>query len=223
MRNRISLFILVAAASLAAAPSPAAAQSAEAEIEAVVLRLFDGMRSGDSAVVRSAFHPEARLQSVGERDGAVTLRSESVDGFVRAVGTPHPEPWDERIANLEVRVDGDLATAWMDYAFYLGPRFSHCGGQRIPVPAHRGRLAGDPDRRHPPTRSVRAGARAIEEFRRVSREDAKSAKKFRILACFASWREIIPVVGHVAPPTDPADRSCLAHSCGPSVSSPVPR
>jgi hypothetical protein len=127
MRNRISLFILVAAASLAAAPSPAAAQSAEAEIEAVVLRLFDGMRSGDSAVVRSAFHPEARLQSVGERDGAVTLRSESVDGFVRAVGTPHPEPWDERIANLEVRVDGDLATAWMDYAFYLGPRFSHCG------------------------------------------------------------------------------------------------
>ena len=35
--------------------------------------------------------------------------------------------WDERIGDIDVRIDGGLATAWMPYAFYLGDRFSHCG------------------------------------------------------------------------------------------------
>ncbi len=55
------------------------------------------------------------------------LREDAIDAFVAAVGTPHDEVWDERIWNVQVRVDGNLATAWMDYAFYLGERFSHCG------------------------------------------------------------------------------------------------
>ena len=37
------------------------------------------------------------------------------------------EVWDERIWDAEVRVDGNLATAWMKYAFYAGDEFSHCG------------------------------------------------------------------------------------------------
>ncbi|HYJ79808.1 MAG TPA: hypothetical protein VEW03_09420 [Longimicrobiaceae bacterium] len=55
------------------------------------------------------------------------MRVDSVDAFVRAVGTPHTETWDERISGLEVRIDGPLATAWMNYTFYLDGRLSHCG------------------------------------------------------------------------------------------------
>jgi hypothetical protein len=127
MRNRgIHCPVLVIAVFLLA-PAPAVAQSGEAEVRQVIQRLFDGMRGGDSAVVRSVFHSEARLQTVGVREGQPTLRSEAVDEFVRMVGSPRTDVWDERIGNLEVRVDGDLATAWMDYAFYVGDRFSHCG------------------------------------------------------------------------------------------------
>ncbi len=46
---------------------------------------------------------------------------------MRAVGTPHAEVWDERLRNTAVRVDGPLASVWTEYAFYAGPRFSHCG------------------------------------------------------------------------------------------------
>lgn len=103
------------------------AQSAEEEVMATVQRLFDGMRAGDSTMVRSVFHPEARLLTTGERDGAPTLQVVSIDGFVKAAGTPHEEVWDERIGDVEIRIDDNLATAWMEYAFYRGDEFSHCG------------------------------------------------------------------------------------------------
>ncbi|HEY0154520.1 MAG TPA: nuclear transport factor 2 family protein [Longimicrobium sp.] len=114
----------VAAQTTAQTATPA---QAEQEVKAVVERLFNGMRAADSAAVHAVFHPQARLQTTAVRQGEPVLRTDSIESFLRAVGTPHTEVWDERVSNLEIRTDGDLATAWMDYAFYVGERFSHCG------------------------------------------------------------------------------------------------
>lgn len=97
------------------------------EVLAVVKRLFDGMRAGDSAMVRSTFHSTALLWSAGVRNGTPEARVDSVDSFVRAVGTPHPEKWDERTSGEIVHIDGTLAVVWADYSFHVGSRFSHCG------------------------------------------------------------------------------------------------
>jgi hypothetical protein len=121
--------VLLATAALAgsaAAQAPTPSQ-AEQEVKAVVERLFNGMRAADSAAVHAVFHPQARLQTTALRQGEAVLRTDSLEAFLRAVGTPRTEVWDERVSNLEIRTDGELATAWMDYAFYLDTRFSHCG------------------------------------------------------------------------------------------------
>ena len=116
-----------------ALPAPALAQAApaagddRAAVLAVVRRLFDAMRAGDSAAVRKVFHQKALLWSAMARNGVPDARVDSVDAFVRAVGTPHNEVWDERTSNEIVHVDGGLAVVWMDYSFHLGSRFSHCG------------------------------------------------------------------------------------------------
>lgn len=101
----------------------------EEAVTASIQRLFDGMRAGDSTAVRAVFHPEARLLSVADPDssGVFAVRQGNVDNFVEAVGRPHDAVWDERIGDVDVRIDGGLATAWMPYAFYLGDQFSHCG------------------------------------------------------------------------------------------------
>lgn len=115
---------------LAVGSTPAAAQRAEPEREAVlapIRQLFDGMRRGDSAAVRAVFHPGAFLATALVRDGAPAVRGDSLEAFVRAVGTPHDEVWDERLFNEEVRIDGPLAAVWTEYSFYAGTRFSHCG------------------------------------------------------------------------------------------------
>jgi hypothetical protein len=121
--------LVPAVLALLAGARPAAAQAGtpEQEVRAVIDGMFNAMRTGDSTAFRRTMHPEARLMSVGVRQGTPMLRSDSIEAFVRAVGTPRNEVWDERISNVEIRVDGELATAWMDYAFYRGDQFSHCG------------------------------------------------------------------------------------------------
>jgi len=109
------------------APAVAAAQSAESDVMAVITGLFDGMRAGDSAAVRAAFAPDARLMTAFERDGVPTLRAGSLEQFIALVGGPHDDVWDERIWGTEIRIDGLLATVWTNYAFHLGERLSHCG------------------------------------------------------------------------------------------------
>lgn len=110
-----------------AAPLSAQDAAAVAEVRATVARLFDAMRAGDSATVRALFHPSGRIGSAVARQGVVSVRPDTPDGFIRAVGGPRQAVWDERIAELQVSVDGPLATAWMEYAFYLGDQRSHCG------------------------------------------------------------------------------------------------
>jgi len=124
--------LLTAALMMAATAAPLAAQQTAADsVKAVVLRTFDGMRAGDSTMVRSAIAPGTMLTSVMVRDGKTMTRSESMDGFLQAVGTPHAEVYDERVSNFVVHVDGPLAHAWMNYTFYAGDRLSHCGVNSI--------------------------------------------------------------------------------------------
>jgi len=91
--------------------------------------MFDGMRKGDSTMVRGVFEKNARLQTTWTSpEGKPMIHTEdSMNGFVKQVGTPHPEMWDERIKSYEVRIDDNLATVWTPYEFYIGDKFSHCG------------------------------------------------------------------------------------------------
>lgn len=117
-------------AALLLAALPLAGQQAPERdaILAVTARLFDGMRASDSTKVRSTFHPKVSLASAFVRQGTPVVSFEgTADGFVKAVGTPHAEVWDERVANPVVHQDGTLASVWMDYTFYLGGKLSHCG------------------------------------------------------------------------------------------------
>lgn len=121
------LAIVFALAALA--PVRVSAQAAaEDSVRAVVVGLFDAMRTRDSAAVRAAFTPGARLQTaLVRRDGTPELREDSVGTFVRAVGAPSEVVWDEQVDSMHVRIDGPLAVATADYTFFAGPRLSHCG------------------------------------------------------------------------------------------------
>ncbi|WP_400190786.1 nuclear transport factor 2 family protein [Hymenobacter sp. B81] len=114
---------------LLAAPA-AFAQTSSAEAEAVkqtINRFFEGMRRTDSALVRSTLAPKAILQTISTRGGQVQVQSENIGAFLKAIGTPHPGVYDERIRFEQVLVDAQLASAWTPYQFFVDNKFSHCG------------------------------------------------------------------------------------------------
>lgn len=112
---------------LAAFLAPAALQAQTPDhdaVYAVVTKLFDGMRTRDTAAMRAAFDPSARLQSIS----ATGVRSDEISVWINSVATaPAGLVLDERLANQVVQVSGDLASVWVDYWFFASERFSHCG------------------------------------------------------------------------------------------------
>ncbi|TDE12373.1 nuclear transport factor 2 family protein [Dyadobacter psychrotolerans] len=104
------------------------AQDYQSEVRLTVDKFFDGMRSGDSAAVRSIILPGATLSSVLiNANDSLKADKSSFERFIKAIGTPHKEIWDERIYDVKILTDGPMATVWAPYKFYLGDKFSHCG------------------------------------------------------------------------------------------------
>ena len=120
----LSLLVLTSAAS--AQTSVAAVPDEREAVLAVVQRLWDGMRTRDTALVRSVFDSSASLTRVATRNGEARVQVLPVSGFIEALGRAN-EAWNERMFAPEVRIDGSLATVWTEYDFHLGNQFSHCG------------------------------------------------------------------------------------------------
>jgi preprotein translocase subunit YajC len=105
-----------------------AQQTDKEAVKQTINTMFDAMRKGDSTMLRSAFHKNIVFEGVAnKKDGTVELEMENHNDFIKAVGTPHKEIWDEQITFSDIKIDGDLASVWTPYKFYLGKTFSHCG------------------------------------------------------------------------------------------------
>lgn len=123
MRRTLSLAALLA---FAAPSASAIAQSPDHDAAyAVVTTLFDGMRARDTTSMRRAFAPGASLQSVAANG---QVRTDAIDAWIGSVASaPAGLVLDERLGSPVVQVNGNLATVWVEYWFYAGERFSHCG------------------------------------------------------------------------------------------------
>lgn len=114
---------------LAALPAPVAAQADKAAVIEVVKRVFDGMRTRDTALMRAQFVSEgARLLGVETgKDGKPALMAMDPSRWIGGVGRATGPAFDERIYDPEIQVDGAIAHLWAYYEFWLGPKLSHCG------------------------------------------------------------------------------------------------
>jgi hypothetical protein len=123
-------YFLLFALILTALSTSALAQNAASDtagIKKAVNDLFDGMRKSDSVLIRSAFAPGARLETVITRNNGVRVASDALDSFVVNVVKPHAQVLDERIQFGSILIDGDMAHVWTPYKFYFGETLLHCG------------------------------------------------------------------------------------------------
>ena len=133
LRSFAAVAALASAASIArsmqaqAAPAPTLGAEEQAVL-ATVQRLFDAMRTKDTAAFRDIFEPNARLVGMRTRqNGEQIVQVLPWDRFGAAMVSSTRGPWIERAWSPEVRVRGTLATVWAEYDFHFGQTPSHCG------------------------------------------------------------------------------------------------
>jgi SnoaL-like domain/Putative lumazine-binding len=120
----VSIFFTICSIQKPSAQTP---EAREAVID-VVKQLFDGMTNNDTTKVRNVFTKDAQMVTITpDKDGKLTLLRANISEFVKAVGKKNPEKMVEHVWNYEVQMDGNLASVWCDYTFYIGNRVSHCG------------------------------------------------------------------------------------------------
>jgi hypothetical protein len=100
----------------------------EKMVEEVISTLFVGMKTKNPDLVRPAFHPEAIMQTVVSGESGASLGSNSVQDFINRIATtPDNTVLDEKILEYQIKIDGQMASAWTPYEFYINDTFSHCG------------------------------------------------------------------------------------------------
>ena len=109
-------------------PIKAAAQLDQEAIMKPVRDLFRAMETNDSTLAASVFTADAMLHTIyTDQAGKVQKRSNPVSVLTSAFVKPKEQRWSEPIWNEKLEVSGELASVWVDYAFYLDTTFSHCG------------------------------------------------------------------------------------------------
>jgi len=117
--------LAVVFASAGATDRVEAQMGGEEEVLAAVHQIFEGMRTADPDLVRAVFASDARFASVAD-GGAGAVSVQSVEGWLDAIGASERR-WDERVYEVEVRLDGNMASVWAPYTFYLDGAVRHCG------------------------------------------------------------------------------------------------
>jgi hypothetical protein len=129
MRGTRRLLTAFVVGVLVAAPSTLRAQD-ETGALAAVRQIFDGMRRADPEMVRAVFAADARFAMVDAEESPATVSVQSVQGWLDAMGESEGA-WDEQIYDVQVAVDGNMASVWAPYTFYLDGAISHCGVDSI--------------------------------------------------------------------------------------------
>jgi hypothetical protein len=94
------------------------------DIEKPIRNLFLGMKNADPELVKSAFAENAVLQTI-TKDG--TVKSDSIQDFIASVSKFPKGDLDERITVEAIHTDGNLASVFTPYSFYVKEKLSHCG------------------------------------------------------------------------------------------------
>lgn len=107
------------------------AQTAEQNrVKATIEQFFEGFHEGDTSKMRSVMMPKVIMQTayINTEGEGVLVDNEGANQLLNAIANrPDHQKWDERLLNFDIKIDANLANAWVDYEFWFNGNFSHCG------------------------------------------------------------------------------------------------
>ncbi|MFK8060027.1 MAG: nuclear transport factor 2 family protein [Polaribacter sp.] len=101
----------------------------EKAIKKVIETFFDGLHTGDSTVLKNTLHKDIKIQTTfSNKEGEKVLRTQLKESLLKGVASKKPaDVYLEKLLSYTIKIDGNLASVWTPYEFYLNGSFSHCG------------------------------------------------------------------------------------------------
>ncbi|RSC95553.1 nuclear transport factor 2 family protein [Tenacibaculum singaporense] len=98
-------------------------------IKKTIETFFDGLHKGDSTLVSSTLNSTVKIQTTfTNKEGKNVLITESKTKLLTNIANKKPEhTYLEKLISWDIKIDGNLASVWTPYEFYLNEKFSHCG------------------------------------------------------------------------------------------------
>lgn len=126
---RIHLVIaLLLSAGLPLCAQNASNKKPHTAIKAVINHFFEGMEKGDTVLLKSTCTSTMVLQTyMADKTGQMRVITQPFAEFVKLVGSPSQNKFDERIRFKRIEAEQSLASVWTPYQFYLNDQLHHCG------------------------------------------------------------------------------------------------
>lgn len=104
-------------------------EAEEKAIKKVIGTFFDGLYKGDSLIMKTVLHKDLKTQTTyTNRQGEDKVVSQNRKDLLTGVSKKNPsDVYDEKLLSYTIRLDGNLASVWTPYEFYLNGKFRHCG------------------------------------------------------------------------------------------------
>jgi hypothetical protein len=103
-------------------------ENQEKAIKATILRFFEGMEKGDTALLKSTCTSGMVLQTfMADKEGKMEVYTEELADFLSMIATPNTDKYEERIRFEAIHAEKSLASVWTPYSFYINGKRSHCG------------------------------------------------------------------------------------------------
>ncbi len=94
----------------------------------VIETFFESFHQKDTVSLSGYFMRDARLASVQNSLDGVRTKKESVEDFIKAIGSiPDDLSFEERLLDFNVVDASGMTLVLTPYEFYVNGRFSHCG------------------------------------------------------------------------------------------------
>jgi hypothetical protein len=99
--------------------------------EAAVIRpieaMFAGLAARDADAILAEVRPEGGATVAVERaDGTHAIKHLSWADYAAGI-KPGPERYEERLRDVAIDMDGDIAMVWAPYVFLVDGKVQHCG------------------------------------------------------------------------------------------------
>ena len=90
---------------------------------------FDGMNTGDTLKMKSIMMPNMGMQTAYlSKEGENKITYSRGSDFIKMIGNLEKNTKiEERILDVRLETDGNIANVWTPYEFYMNDTFSHCG------------------------------------------------------------------------------------------------